>query len=124
MYKFIFDLLTDPLSLPIPAIYEYIILFVIGGVAFQIAWEVSPGGRLGSEIHWFVRVIAFFVIWAIIYGVIAVCQWLLRNWIPVVYVLGGILALGIALCIIRNIKRKKIERKEDALNERNEEQRS
>ena len=70
----IFDIATDPLGLPIPALWEYIILGVVGLVAFKIAWEVSPGGVGGSAIHWTVRLIAFVVIWAVLYGVITVAN--------------------------------------------------
>ena len=34
MFKFIFDLLTDPLGLPIEWYYEYLILAAIGTIAY------------------------------------------------------------------------------------------
>ena len=37
MFKFVFELLTDPLGLPIDWIYEYIILCVIGVIACRFA---------------------------------------------------------------------------------------
>lgn len=71
MYKLIFELLTDPLGLPINALWEYFILLIIGAISFSVGWEASPGGRFGSIIHWCVRLIAFFVLWAITYGAIS-----------------------------------------------------
>lgn len=59
MYKLIFELLTDPLGLPINDLWEYLILLIIGAISFSVGWEVSPGGRFGSIIHWCVRLIAF-----------------------------------------------------------------
>ena len=37
IFKFLFERATDPLGLPINAFYEYIILAVIGAVAYGIA---------------------------------------------------------------------------------------
>jgi hypothetical protein len=74
MLKFLFGILTDPLGLPIDAIWEYLILAVIGAIAFVIAWNASPGGDFGSLIHWVVRLIAFVALWAIVYGFILDCR--------------------------------------------------
>ena len=41
MFKFIFDLATEPLGLPIEWYYEWIILAVIGYIAYLIAYEKS-----------------------------------------------------------------------------------
>ena len=41
MLKFLFGILTDPLGLPIDAIWEYLILAVIGAIAFVIALELN-----------------------------------------------------------------------------------
>jgi hypothetical protein len=68
LYKFIFTLLTDPLGLPISPIWEYVILAILNEIAFKIAWNVSPGGAWGSEIHWAVRIPFFCVMWAITYA--------------------------------------------------------
>lgn len=98
MYSIIFNILTDPLGLPINALWEYIILTVIGGIAFSVGWEASPGGIFGAIIHWTVRLLAFFVLCAITYAAIAAVQWLIVHWL---------LALG-TLAIVckytRNIK--------------------
>lgn len=93
MLKFLFGILTDPLGLPIDAIWEYLILAVIGAVAFWIAWEASPGGRFGSLIHWIVRLFAFVILWAIVYGIIAFLQWIFANWIVSICILGGLIVI-------------------------------
>ena len=41
IFKFMFERLTDPLGLPINALYEYIILAVIGVVAYKLAYSLS-----------------------------------------------------------------------------------
>lgn len=100
VFGFIFDRITDPLGLPISPLWEYIILAVIGAVAFGIAWDASPGGRWGSEIHWSVRLIAFIALWAVTYAVIWVGKFLIAHWIPVVCVAAGALILGVTGIII------------------------
>lgn len=107
MYKLIFEFLTDPLGLPISPLWEYVILLVLNEIAFQIAWNASPGGRGGAEIHWAVRIPAFIVLWAIVYGIIAVVKWVCRNWVLVLSILGGIIAaVGIIIIVVLRRKRK------------------
>lgn len=100
MLKFLFGILTDPLGLPIDAIWEYLILAVIGAIAFLIAWNISPGGDFGSLIHWVVRLIAFVILWAIVYGIIALVQWIFANWVLILCILGGIVVVGGIITII------------------------
>ena len=100
MLKFLFAVLTDPLGLPIDAIWEYLILAVIGAIAFVIAWNISPGGDFGSLIHWVVRLIAFVILWAVVYGIIALVQWIFANWILILCILGGVVVIGGIIAII------------------------
>lgn len=100
IYSLFFDLLTDPLGLPIHPLWEYIILLVIGEIAFQIAWNASPGGFGGSTIHWFVRIIAFALMWAVTYAVIAVGQFIIAHWIPIVCIIAALVLIGIFTTII------------------------
>ena len=103
MFKLIFELLTDPLGLPVNDIWEYLILAVIGGVAFSVAWESSPGGILGSLIHWIVRLFAFFGLWACAYAVLSAVQWVIAHWIITICVLVGIaFAVGVTVVIMQN----------------------
>ena len=100
IYSILFDILTDPLGLPISPLWEYLLLLVISGIAFRIAWEASPGGFGGSTIHWIVRIIAFVAIWAVTYAVIWAGKFVIAHWIPVVCVAGGALIIGVAGTII------------------------
>ena len=102
MFKFLFEILTDPLGLPINALWEYLVIVIINAVAFKIAWDASPGGTFGSAIHWAVRLIAFVIIWAITYGVIALAKWIFANWIIALCIVVGIAVLGIVIAIIVN----------------------
>lgn len=107
MYKLIFEFLTEPLGLPIQWYWEYIILGIIGLIAFKIAWEVSPGGRFGSEIHWLVRIVTFVVLWAIARGTIVAIKWLISNWILASVIAITLVASTICtIIIVRNHKQK------------------
>lgn len=120
MFKFLFDLFIDPLGLPIEWYYEYLILAVIGAVAYGIAYRcvgdmyhmgAIDGRTSGSFFHWFIRLILFVVLWAVTYGVIVAVRWLTANWVMVLCILGGIVAVTcIALTVtifIRNNKKKR-----------------
>lgn len=114
MFKFIFDLLTDPLGLPIEWYWEYIVLLVIGAVAYAVAYrcvgDMYSGGMIdgstsGSFFHW---LILFVILWAVTYGIIAVVKWLTDNWVLVLSILGGVVAtVGIAAVIAIIVRKRK-----------------
>ncbi len=107
MYKFIFELIKEPLGLPIAWYWEYLILLILNEIAYQIAWNASPGGIFGSEIHWAVRIPVFFILWAVVYAIIWLAKWLLTNWILVLCALGGfVVVAGIISIIILRHKKK------------------
>ena len=93
--------------MPISPLGEYIILLVIGRIAFCIAWDASPGGRGGSEIHWSVRIIAFTAIWAVVYALIAVVKFVIVHWIPIVCIIGGLIIIAAIIVTIHRIKTKR-----------------
>lgn len=102
--SFIFDRLTDPLGLPISPLWEYLILLVIGEIAFRIAWEASPGGLGGSIIHWIVRAITYIVIWAIVYAVIWTGKFIIAHWIPFACAAAGMLIIGTIVAVAKSRK--------------------
>ena len=116
MFKFIFDLLTDPLGLPIEWYWEYIVLLVIGAVAYAVAYrcvgDMYSGGMIdgstsGSFFHWLIRLILFVILWAVTYGIIAVVKWLTDNWVLVLSILGGVVATVCIAAVIAIIVRKR-----------------
>lgn len=114
MLKFMFTLLTDPLGLPIHALWEYVILAVINEIAYRIAWEASPGGFGGSTIHWIVRAISFVIMWAVTYLVITVVKWIFAHWVLVVCILGAILVIAGITTIVILRKKKRTAGEKDA----------
>ena len=86
--KLLFDFLTSPLGLPISPIYEWLILFIIGEIAFRVAFravgelydaDFISGRSIGSIIHWSIRLVIFVAFWAVAYGVIAVAKFVIAN---------------------------------------------
>ena len=108
IYSFIFERLTDPLTLPINPLWEYVILLIIGKIAFKIAWDASPGGFFGSTIHWSVRAIAMVAIWAVTYAVIVAGQFVIAHWIPIVCIAVGVAILGIIIKLVNKRRLQKI----------------
>jgi len=119
MFKYIFNLLIDPLGLPIEWYYEYLILAAIGAVAYGIAYRcvgdlyhmgAIDGRTSGSFFHWLLRLILFAVLWAVTYGMIVAVRWLTENWVMVLCILGGavsVMGISVAITIyIRNHKKK------------------
>lgn len=117
MFKFIFKILTDPLGLPIEWYWEYLILAVISAVAYAVAYrcvgDMYSDGMIdsstsGSFFHWLIRLILFVILWAVTYGIIAAVKLLTDNWVLVLSILGGVVAVvGIATVIVIIIRKRR-----------------
>ena len=89
--KGVFNLLTSPLGLPINPLWEYIILAVVEVIAHKAAWEISPGGEMGSFIYWSFKFVITVTVWAILYGVIVAAKFVVAHWLW--FALGAAAAL-------------------------------
>ena len=120
MFKLFFELLTDPLGLPIDWIYEYIILGVIGVIAYLFAFntvgnlynsEMIYGRFSGSLFHWIIRLFAFCLLWAITYGVIWIGKRIIENWQIIlmfaICIIGTAIICSVTIFVMRIIKRRK-----------------
>ena len=99
IFKFLFERATDPLGLPINAFYEYIILAVIGAVAYGIAYSkvgdmyhgsLISGRTEGSFFHWLIRLILFVGLWLLAYGAIQGYFFVTANWQIILMIAGGV----------------------------------
>ena len=115
MFKFIFEILTDPLGLPVNILTEYIILGVIGLfayiVSFQIVGNMYHGGQIstrtgGSAAHWLIRLLSFVPIWAVTYFVIWVGKLIVAHWAFALAVLGFALFTGVMIVLYLHNRRK------------------
>lgn len=105
IFSLVFDMLTDPLTLPVEPWKEWVILVVIGVIAYKIAFDMVGGmyaldlinSRFaGSLAHWTIRILIFVSVWFITYWVIVAGQWIQANPLLALYILGGIVIVGIA----------------------------
>lgn len=115
MFKVIFDLATEPLGLPIEWYYEWIILLVIGEIAYHVAYgkvgdlyhSGSISGRsAGSFVHWIIRTIVFVAIWAVTYGVIWIGKLVMTHKIQAAIGICSIVAVVIAAKLFIWIKER------------------
>lgn len=108
IFKFLFKRATDPLGLPINAFYEYIILAVIGAVAYGIAYSkvgdmyhgsLISGRTEGSFFHWLIRLILFVGLWLLAYGAIQGYYFVTANW-QIILMIAGSVAGAAMLCTL------------------------
>lgn len=108
IFKFLFERATDPLGLPINAFYEYIILAVIGAVAYGIAYSkvgdmyhgsLISGRTEGSFFHWLIRLILFVGLWLLAYGAIQGYYFVTANW-QIILMITGSVAGAAMLCTL------------------------
>ena len=103
IFKFLFELYTDPLGLPIDRLQEYSILAVIGvtaylssfrivGIMYDRDWIHTKIG--GSFMHWTIRFVLFFSMWAIARIAIWLYRFVAANWITVLSIAIGALLLA------------------------------
>lgn len=116
IFSFIFDRLTDPLGLPISALWEYLILLAIGSIAYVIAYSLVgdmyasgsiSSGTAGSIFHWIIRFFVFLIIWAVTYAVIWVVKFITAHWVVILCIMGGILLAVAIICLVVKFSRKK-----------------
>ena len=88
IFKLIFERFVTPFGLPISPMYEYMILLIIGAVAFRLAYftvgvmyrrKTISGKLKGSFFHWFFRALYFFGLWLITYEAIQVYYFFNAN---------------------------------------------
>lgn len=121
IFKFMFERLTDPLGLPINALYEYIILAVIGAIAYGIAYSkvgdmyhigLISGRTEGSFFHWLIRLVIFVGLWFLTYGAIQGYYFVTSNWQVILFiagfVAGAVLLCTLAVATIRLVKKHRI----------------
>lgn len=87
MKKFMFDLITSPLSLFENPFYNYIAMAIVGFIAFKIAFaivgELGLRGETGSIVHWIIRLFIFAFIWFICCVAIALITFVINNLIVI-----------------------------------------
>ena len=84
MLKILFQYLTDSYALLENPVDNYIIMGVVGGIAFLVAYSIVgwfydedliSGSSAGSILHWIIRFIVFVVIYYVIETIIRLYKW-------------------------------------------------
>lgn len=106
IFSFVFDKFTDPLTLPIAPLYEWVILGVIGLIAYAASFRIVgdmydsgsiSGSFLGTLFHWIIRLLIFVPIWFVVYWIIVIAQWTIAHWVLAMSILGGLILLTTAI---------------------------
>ena len=67
MKKIVFELLISPLTISDNYFVNSIIMFLLGFVAFKIAFkivgDIGVRGEFGSLLHWTIRFVVFLLLW-------------------------------------------------------------
>lgn len=118
-FSFIFDKITDPLTLPIHPLWEWLILAVIEKIAYKFAFskvgdmyrlDIVRGKASGSLFHWIIRLLTFIPLWVVVYWTIVFVQWIKANWIMAIVILAAIIVLVIVVTIVyKSIKKKQVK---------------
>ena len=120
MFQFIFDLISEPLGLPMEWYYEWIILAAIEGIAYRVAYDKVgslyrgkhiSGSVLGSLVHWLIRTVYFVFMWAVIYAVIWILKFIRAHIAEITIGLGiAVICVIIIKIAIWNNRRNKLNR--------------
>ena len=94
-------MVTDPLTLPLEVWQEWLILGIIGMIAYMVAFRivgnlydggVISGSAAGSIIHWIIRFLIFTSVWFVTYWVIVIGQWIQAHFLMTLCAIGVIVA--------------------------------
>lgn len=117
IFSFIFDMFTDPLTLPIEPLYEWIILGVIGIIAYIASFRIVgdmydsgsiSGSFLGSLFHWIIRLLIFVPVWFVVYWAIVIGQWIIAHWVLALCIaVGLVVAIAVVILIVRYLSERK-----------------
>lgn len=115
MLKLLFEWLVDPLGLPINPLYEYLIMLVVGELAYQFAYDktgtlshkeyMSSGQK--SIIHWTIRLLFYCLVWAVLRAGIWVYGFVMENKGVAIISVICIAALVVTIQVFKGIEEKK-----------------
>lgn len=119
MLKLAFEYLTDSYSLLENPIDNYIIMAVVGFVAYLIAYNIVgwfysadmiDGRGAGHILHWIIRFIVFVAIYYVVATVLRIYKWIAGVpmyvwWIVIASVIGLVVGVVIVKLVLHRKKR-------------------
>ncbi len=114
MLKLLFEFLTSSFSLSENPISNYIIMAVVGYIAFLMAYnivgwfyytDIIEGKGVGQILHWVIRLFIFVIIYLIAAVAIRIYKWVMGIpmyvwWVVMIIIIGIILIVAIANLIL------------------------
>lgn len=117
--KQLYEMLTYPLSIIEDPFWDFVLMTIIGSLAFIVAWnfvgEIGIRGKAGSILHWTVRIIVMFLLCFITSLVIKLVIFIYN--IPLVTWLAIGIAVLLILLIVIVLKFTLFSKKEKKRNE-------
>lgn len=112
----IFEFSTTTLQISSDPVINYIVMLIIGLLAYKIAFakvgEIGVKGELGSFLHWIIRIVVFITIWAFVVTVISTIKFIVSIpiwvWISLFLLIILSLLITVARTNPKSILNKKI----------------
>jgi putative membrane protein len=106
MKKMFFELLTSPLTISDNYFVNYIIIGLIGFVAFKVAFKIVGDiglfGEIGSILHWIIRFVVFFLLWFVCCIVTKITNFIISHIVVILVLCCSFIMVGFVAGIIRN----------------------
>ncbi len=113
--KFVYELLIDPLGLPVNILIEYFILGIIEVIAHKVVFssvgDLYNSGRISTRIagiliYWPLRLLFVVFVWTVTYGVIWGGKIVITHWAVALVCLGVAVFLGSMIALMVHHKHK------------------
>lgn len=101
-----FELLTSPLTISDNYFVNYIIIGLIGFVAFKVAFKIVGDiglfGEVGSILHWIIRFVVFFLLWFVCCIVMKITKFIISHIVVISVLCCSFIMVSFVAGIIRN----------------------
>lgn len=102
----LFELLTSPLTISDNYFVNYIIMGLIGFIAFKVAFKIVGDiglfGEVGSILHWIIRIVVFFLLWFVCCIVAKITKFIISHIVVISVLCCSFIMIGFVVRIIRN----------------------
>lgn len=106
MKKMFFELLTSPLTISDNYFVNYIIIGLIGIIAFKVAFKIVGDiglfGEVGATLHWIIRFVTFFLLWFVSFIVTEITKFIISHIVIISVLCCSFIIVGFVAGIVRN----------------------
>lgn len=101
-----FELLTSSLTISDNYFVNFIVIGLIGIIAFKVAFKIVGDiglfGEVGSMLHWIIRFVTFFLLWFICCIVIEITKFIISHIIVILVLCCSFVIVVFIAVIVRN----------------------